>query len=97
MNCRGIRQWLHSYLDARVDPNQERMIERHIRSCAHCRRRLVELARAVNLMEDQQLVGPGPDFLRKVFAGLPGQVEFPSPHRLSPAARVVAAWRRLFG
>lgn len=94
MNCQDIRQWLQTYLDARVDPGQERMVERHIRACAFCRRRLVELARAVNLVEDQRLVGPGPDFLRRVLADLPGE---PPPARRPAAERLKAVWRRLRG
>ncbi len=66
MDCQQVRDWLHTYVDARVDAAQEREIERHIRACSFCRKRLVELGRAVNLLDDQRLIGPGPDFLRRV-------------------------------
>lgn len=70
MNCAEVYGWLQAYLDAGVTVEQERAVEAHIRACPDCRRRLVELARAVNALERTGDVSPRADFTRRLYESL---------------------------
>lgn len=70
MNCSEVYGWLQTYLDSGVTPEQERAVEAHIRACPDCRRRLVEMARAVNALERTGDVSPRADFTRRLYETL---------------------------
>jgi len=70
VNCAEVYGWLQAYLDAGVTVEQERAVEAHIRACPDCRRRLVELARAVNALERTGDVSPRADFTRRLYESL---------------------------
>ncbi|HCW50829.1 MAG TPA: hypothetical protein DGR79_01990 [Clostridiales bacterium] len=67
MECAEVYNWLQAYLDGGVTAEQERAVEAHIRACPHCRRRLVELARAVNALERSEDLSPRPEFTRRLY------------------------------
>lgn len=81
MDCAEVYDWLQAYLDAGVTSEQERAVEAHIRACLACRRRLVELARAVNALERTQDVSPGAEFTRRLYEALEREA---SPGARSP-------------
>lgn len=66
MKCEEVYAWLQAYLDTEVTPEEERMVERHIRACSTCRRRLVELAQTIRRLEKTQRLTPGQEFTRKL-------------------------------
>lgn len=70
MNCSEVYQWLQAYLDAGVTAEQERAVEAHIRGCIDCRRRLVQLAQAVNALERSEPIPPRAEFTQRLYATL---------------------------
>lgn len=70
MRCEEVYGWLQAYLDTEVTAEEERMVERHIRACAPCRRRLVELARTINQLERSEPLSPRQDFTRRLWERL---------------------------
>lgn len=70
MKCEEVYQWLQAYLDTEVTAEEERMVEKHIRGCPACRRRLVELAQTINQLERSEELTPRQDFTRKLWERL---------------------------
>jgi len=70
LKCEEVYVWLQAYLDTEVTADEERMVERHIRSCAACRRRLVELAQTVNRLKESEQLTPRQEFTRKLMQRL---------------------------
>lgn len=70
MECADVYRWLQAYLDDGVTAEQERAVEAHIRACPSCRRRLVEMARAVNALERSADVSPRAEFTRRLYETL---------------------------
>jgi predicted anti-sigma-YlaC factor YlaD len=70
LDCAAVYKWMQAYLDAAVTAEQERTVEAHIRACAYCRRRLVELARAVNALEGAEPISPRAEFTRRLYERL---------------------------
>jgi len=66
MKCDEVYAWLQAYLDTAVTPEEERMVEKHIRSCASCRRRLVELAQTIRTLEKAGELTPRQEFTRRL-------------------------------
>lgn len=90
MNCAEVYNWLQAYLDADVNAEQERAVEAHIRACIECRRKLVDLARAVNALERTQSLTPRQEFTRKLYEAIRREAGRPLP----PASPVPRAGRR---
>lgn len=61
---------MQAYLDVAVTPEQERLVEAHIRACPKCRRKLVHLAQAANRLEDGDKASVGNDFTTRLIARL---------------------------
>ncbi|RJQ08628.1 MAG: hypothetical protein C4551_04865 [Bacillota bacterium] len=70
MNCAEVYRWLQAYLDSSVTAEQERAVEAHIRACVFCRRKLVEMARAVNALERTGDIPPRAEFTRRLYEAL---------------------------
>ncbi len=89
MNCAEVYGWLQAYLDAGVSPEQERAVEAHIRACPDCRRLLVELARAVNVLERTGAVSPRADFTRRLYETLEKEagLKLSTPRGKEPSRR----------
>lgn len=66
MKCDEVYAWLQAYLDTAVTPEEERMVERHIRACLACRRRLVELAQTIRRLETTDKLTPRQEFTRRL-------------------------------
>lgn len=66
MKCEEVYAWLQAYLDTEVTPEEERTVERHIRACASCRKRLVELAQTIKRLEKTGELTPRQDFTRRL-------------------------------
>ena len=66
MKCEEVYAWIQAYLDTEVTPEEERMVERHIRSCIACRKRLVELAQTIRQLEKTGELTPRQDFTRRL-------------------------------
>jgi anti-sigma factor RsiW len=70
LKCEEVYVWLQAYLDTEVTADEERMVERHIRGCAACRRRLVELAQTVNRLRESEHLTPRQEFTRRLMERL---------------------------
>lgn len=70
MKCEEVYQWLQAYLDTEVTAEEERMVEKHIRGCVQCRRRLVELAQTVNQIQQASQLTPRQDFTKRLMERL---------------------------
>jgi anti-sigma factor RsiW len=70
VKCEEVYQWIQAYLDTAVTAEEERMVERHIRGCLACRRRLVELAQAINALERTVQLTPRQDFTKRLLERL---------------------------
>jgi anti-sigma factor RsiW len=70
LDCADVYNWLQAYLDAGVTAEQERAVEAHVRACPSCRRRLVDMARAVNALERSGDVSPRAEFTRRLYETL---------------------------
>jgi len=81
VDCAEVYQWLQAYLDAGVTAEQERAVEAHIRACPVCRRRLVELARAVNALERSQDIPPRAEFTQRLYEALQREAGRPITRR----------------
>jgi anti-sigma factor RsiW len=70
MKCEEVYAWLQAYLDTEVTAEEERMVEKHIRACIVCRRRLVELAQTVNELRRADPLTPRQDFTKRLMERL---------------------------
>ncbi|MDP2871929.1 MAG: zf-HC2 domain-containing protein [Bacillota bacterium] len=70
MKCEEVYQWLQAYLDTEVTAEEERMVEKHIRGCVHCRRRLVELSQTINQIQKAGQLTPRQDFTKRLMERL---------------------------
>lgn len=70
MKCEEVYVWLQAYLDTEVTAEEERMVEKHIRSCAPCRKKLVELAQIVNRIKESDRLTPRQEFTRRLMERL---------------------------
>ncbi|MEW6032551.1 MAG: zf-HC2 domain-containing protein [Bacillota bacterium] len=77
VECADVYKWLQAYLDASVTAEQERAVEAHIRACLECRRKLVELARAVNALERSEPLPPRAEFTRRLYEALQKEAGVP--------------------
>jgi anti-sigma factor RsiW len=60
MQCNDVSNVLVDFIDGRLDPDQERAVERHLDTCANCRALVVDLRtiRAAAFMLDRHEPGP---------------------------------------
>ncbi len=60
MQCNDVSDVLVDFIDGRLDPDQERAVERHLDRCANCRALVVDLRtiRAAAFMLDRHEPGP---------------------------------------
>jgi len=70
LKCEEVYGWLQAYLDTEVTAEEERMVEKHIRGCALCRKRLVELAQTVNRIRESERLTPRQEFTRQLMQRL---------------------------
>lgn len=70
MKCEEVYQWLQAYLDTEVTAEEERMVEKHIRGCIPCRKKLLELAETVNRITESEKLTPRQDFTRRLWERL---------------------------
>jgi len=70
MKCEEVYQWLQAYLDTEVTAEEERMVEKHIRGCVQCRRRLVELSQTINQIQRAGQLTPRQDFTKRLMERL---------------------------
>lgn len=70
MRCQEVYRWLQAYLDTAVTAEEERIVERHVRSCLACRKRLIELARTVEALEGAEDLTPRQDFTVRLWERL---------------------------
>jgi predicted anti-sigma-YlaC factor YlaD len=75
MKCDEVYQWLQAYLDTEVTAVEERMVEKHIRSCLVCRRKLVELAQTVNKLQQSDKLTPRQDFTKRLMERLEQEIK----------------------
>ena len=65
-----LKEWLHLAADGGLSPRERMALQRHLPSCAECRREAAELERMDALLESSAVpVRPG--FAAEVMAGLP--------------------------
>lgn len=70
VRCEDVYGWLQAYLDTEVTAEEERMVEKHIRGCAACRKRLVELAQTINRIKESEQLTPRQEFSRRLMERL---------------------------
>ncbi|MEW6723783.1 MAG: zf-HC2 domain-containing protein [Bacillota bacterium] len=70
MRCNQIHRLRQAYLDDALSPDEERQLERHLRGCVFCRKRLVDMARVINRISDAKPVAPSADFTRRLLEKL---------------------------
>ncbi len=74
MKCEEVYGWLQAYLDTEVTAAEERIVEKHIRGCPACRRRLVALAQTVSQIEQAQDLTPRQDFTKRLLERLQQEI-----------------------
>lgn len=70
-SCQQVAEWIEQALEGSLPPRQERELQRHLESCAHCRQRYQreELAmKALRLLPSQE---PPADLNERIMAALP--------------------------
>lgn len=87
MDCADVYNWLQAYLDAGVTAEQERAVEAHIRACLSCRRKLVELAQAVNALERTEPISPRAEFTLRLHETLCRETGVPLPEASPPGPK----------
>lgn len=75
MKCEEVYRWLQAYLDTEVTADEERMVERHIRGCLACRRRLVGLAQTINKLQQSDRLTPRQDFTKRLMERLEQEIK----------------------
>ncbi len=60
--CRKMRRVLSDYIDERLTPSEQRMVEHHLDVCEGCRRELHSLRATVDLLHLVPIVSPSRSF-----------------------------------
>jgi predicted anti-sigma-YlaC factor YlaD len=66
MNCRKVSRWLSAYIDGDLWPTQVTRMDEHLRNCAACREKLVDIRMVVQISGDLDKLEPGPFFTNRV-------------------------------
>lgn len=66
-----VIQCIDEYLDGEIIPDQERLLEDHLKECMECQQLFNELAVAISLLEQSEPVQAPTDFVEGVMAKLP--------------------------
>ena len=89
MNCDQYRDTLGARLDAELEPDEERDIDRHVATCASCAREYATLRDTQRLLSENLMRYSAPDVLKARIRG--AIVEAAAPH---VAVRTVPSWWR---
>jgi predicted anti-sigma-YlaC factor YlaD len=73
MNCRKVSRWLSAYIEGDLWPTQVQRMDEHLRNCAACREKLVDIRMVVQVSGDLEKLEPGPYFTNRVLCTVGAQ------------------------
>jgi anti-sigma factor RsiW len=73
MNCRKVSRWLSAYIEGDLWPTQVERMDEHLRNCAACREKLVDIRMVVQISGDLDKLEPGPFFANRVLCTVGAQ------------------------
>jgi len=60
LECHEVYRWLQAYFDDEITAGEERQLEKHIRVCPKCRKKLFGLQRTISAIE-KSFIADKPD------------------------------------
>lgn len=66
MRCKRAERWISRWVDNRLDPARTAALEKHLASCAGCRRNAQEVRNLVALLRQDEQFEPAPGFLARL-------------------------------
>ncbi|NTW17795.1 MAG: DUF2275 domain-containing protein, partial [Syntrophaceae bacterium] len=68
--CKGVNNLLPAYLEEALSPEEKKRVEEHLASCSHCRQDVVDLKKALGLLQNIEEVEPPPFFEQRIMAAI---------------------------
>jgi predicted anti-sigma-YlaC factor YlaD len=70
MNCRKVSRWLSAYIEGDLLPGQVFRMDEHLRNCAQCNEKLVDMRLIIQTSGELEKQQPGPYFVNRLLCAI---------------------------